>query len=260
LEKLDLLKSAADRVVLSSEGKVLYDFIKDVNDSRDRLEQAEVAIYSRVLFKNAGEQLVIMLQTISENEKVGREYQIINYFKKVMVEIHGLWNIRTVQKNLTRFIEGKGVSRFFENKFRCMEKWLTAIGLLSKVNSHTMLTAAGAGFLRKIREYRFDLMHHLNELTVISVHGDSTTSDVSRRNKDRLIKRRFIASCSKFAIDHNLIDLQAARSWTITSLIVRNRLFLEDDSFDEQLNRWQKLGVIRSITLGKTGKRDVISI
>jgi rRNA processing protein Krr1/Pno1 len=263
LERLEVLKCAAGRIVLASEGKVLYEFVRHLNVSRNLLHQTEVVFYFKLLFKYATKQLAVMLQTISENEGKERENQIVAYFKRAMTEIPGLWNPESIQRNLWNFEEGKGISRFFENKYRCMEKWLVSMGLLAKSERGRVLTSVGRSCLRKIEDYNLDLANHLNELArLVARRTDEPYSkpSFSLGYQEKVARRRFLHACRKFRIAPELVDLQAARSWTASTVLVKDGIVLEDDVFDDLLDRWQNQGLIRSITVGKNGKRDIISV
>lgn len=112
LEKLSIIENKEGMYILSSEGKVLYDFVEDLKNNNE-LNSYEITFYFRTLFTHLFDQLYPLLKTIDKYNGKGRDFIIIQYFENEDLK---LWKKRTAKINL-------------ENKFRCMEKWLQTLNI-----------------------------------------------------------------------------------------------------------------------------------
>lgn len=256
LKKFGIILVIEETIILSSEGKVFYQFINEKADSK-KFSLKEKLFYFRLLFTSATEQLVTLLETINENKDKTRKDIIIEYFNKKLVQ-NVWWRSKNIlQKNLAKFEESKSVPEFLEKKFKCMEMWLESLSLLERKNNFLKITNIGEIILAKAKEYNMILNDKIYELTSKLVIKPMDNFDYSKHKSMFLLLLK--ESYPKFISESNLSDLIAIRSYILVNLLLKN-LVLEEKKFNEVLQELWSDGVIRSVIANRKGKPAYIVI
>ena len=259
LEKLSILENKEGMYILSSEGKVLYNFIEDLQD-KNALSPCEIAFYFRMLFTHFFGQLYLLLKTIDDHKGKARDDIIIKYFENEDLK---LWKKETVNENLRMFREKGKVSGFFENKFRCMEKWLYDLKFIEKTKKSLKLTYEGKKCLVEIdkitaqkKEINDEIYGIASSLLNLKPDPFDFENPEHKKNLIGLFKEAYL----KFEAKLRLSDLKAIRCWICVILLTKYNIILEEKEFDFLLNALSREGVIRSVMVGRNGRPSFVTI
>jgi len=247
LQKIKLLENIGGVYILSSEGKSLCELI---DKNTNKLGLNEKFFYFKQLFTTETlDQLVTLLETIIENKHKPRKEIILAYFNTNFAQ--RVWNKITIQKNLRIFKEKRIISRFFENKFRCMEMWLLQLDILEKKRNHLQVTLIGSTALAKIKKYEKELNDKIYE--VISVLLTNQIKKFDYEQDKNIFIKLFKKAYFLFKVQSNISDIKAIQSFVCINLLTE-RLLLEEKEFNEVIQKLWKEEIIRSVMPGRDGK------
>lgn len=254
LQKLSIIEDIEGIFILSSEGKVLYQFIDEMRNVK-KLSFKEKLLYFRLLFTSATDQLVALLEIINKDKS--RNEIIIEYFKKKLVQ--ELWwkSKKTIQKNLTKFEKNKDISQFFENKFRCMEMWLKSLNLLEKKHNYLKITPTGEAILIDAQKYKKVSNNKIYELSSKLLNKPAVNFDYKKHKNTFLDLLN--EAYSRFVSESNRGDLRAMKSFISINLLIKN-IVIEEKKFNQVLQKLWSEGKIRSVMADRKGKPAYIVI
>ena len=253
LEKIDIIENRGGIYLLSSEGKALYELTNETH--RRDLSFNERAFYLRMILTSVlREQLITFLEVIREHTQEMRKEVIFHLFSTEMAR--NLWNASTIKRNLTRLHESGKIPTFFENKFRCMEMWLEDLGLVVREKNKLSLTEEGRIVLDEIGKID-NIKYEVYGLTGCILIGNVTPF---RYDKHRKVFLKMLREAyPRFKTELSASDIRALKTFTCINLL-KKKITLEEDEFDEVVKNLKLEGVVRSVMLGRDGKPAYISL
>ncbi len=256
MEGFEMIKSKKrESIVLDGNGKALYRLIEEFSiENSEKLANYEKIFYFRNIFYYYFEQFYKFLENIRISTNIERDKLILDYFGDVrslrIISKDALYKSYKMRENRTK------ISRYLENIYACMEGWCKRIGLLTnnggirvsrsfeKISSELEKVEGPERSLKKefmfgenIYRYAYELLQYPQKEKVNFSYND---------HKDLLIKYLLVAYAN-FMAGVGVSDLDAARVWICSKMLLNNRIILEETVFNNLLNKLVNEGIIRSV-------------
>lgn len=260
---LGILESRDGGIIISSEGKVLFELLK--NDNRnDELILTEKIFYLRALFINVFFQLYTLLKTIKKNEERSKYLIIIDYFSRIINSPFQLWRKETLRRGLDIFYTRQKIQRGLENKFECIRNWLRQLELLDRRN--LILSKYGLSLLNDIEQRGHNLSERIYEIANMYLDDNSKIGIFSRLNyyneehRDLFIKL-FRTAYSLFEIPQlKMSDIKAIRRYVCIKIISDYKITIEEKDFNQLINNLLKDNIVKTIMSGDDRKIAYVSM
>jgi hypothetical protein len=248
LEKIGLIESSGGLYTLSSDGKALCELTPE-SQIITPLSFEEQVIYLKALFTSSLKyQLIELLEVVRLYSNKSRKEMISNYFSTELAQ--SLWNKTTIEKNLKRLNESGKIPTFFENKFRCMEMWLEDTGLIKKEKNKILLKPSAEKFLDRIKEESI-IRNEIYGLIGTVLIGKGVSFNYSKHREEFLT--RFKEAYPLFKSGSDISDIRAIMTYVCVSLL-KNRIIVEEESFNKAVKSLWSEGIVKSVMLGRDGK------
>lgn len=257
LELLGIIERTQTIYVFTGIGRVFCEFLKDTDQSNEKLQPVEKNFYFERLFSPETAthfQLCLLLKTISLNSSAKREPLIIAYFRK-MKEFN-IWKAKVIDHNLRSYEKNQQISPFFDNRFRCQQKWIETLGLME--HGSLKLTEVGERVEQEVEKYteneiwtnptRFELLFAFdNDLMPVSTDTDeSELTDMFKEACERIGKERRARTDSvKYYMFYRLLNAHK---------------YFDDLAFLPLLNLMVEKNVIESVMRGRDGKIHSVTL
>jgi hypothetical protein len=149
LSKLGVIESEMENgrelFRLLPNGKILYQYSKEIESTEKSLSKHERLFYFRLLLTgNTLPQLAILLYTVENNEGLAKDELVFRYYKNYLKSHLRIWKRESLDKRLRDFETNNKMKRSERNRFDCMIQWLKSLRL---VNSNALMET-GKKFLQ----------------------------------------------------------------------------------------------------------------
>lgn len=270
LENLGLLKKINGEFCLSSEGEVLYELIRDIDDREEKSSLHEKVFYFKAFFgQTTFAQLSLLLKVMRENEGKAKDEVTAQYFKVILRSGIRLWRRDALKRRLDKYERTSVLKRPEKNRFDCMKMWLRALGLIKNLS----LTPTGERVLSEI-----DLKQ---KLTSNPLSCYKNTRNNIYRLACFLIKKQH--GCIRFNYNNGkhrkiflelfkeayfkferptlrLSNVKSIGTWISLNLLVPHSIVLEEREFNSLVDKLYRDGIIESIVPGDYGKTTYVKI
>lgn len=263
LEKWRIIRYQNSGYYLDDNGEVLYNIVKDIEDSKEELDLMEKIFYFITMFTGVTfAQLSLFLRTIDKEEGQKKNEIMVKYFKLFLRIQTKLWMRSSIEECLTKYRKSGHFPRSYENKFDTMKMWLEELGLIKGLS----ITRIGRKILNEI-DPNDELLSKINILQKRTVHNiyklarfflkNCITIEFNYASKDhwelfiKIFKEaymRFLRPTLGFS------NIRSIRRWVPLRLLVDYGIIFEETEFDSFLYKLRRRGIVKSLILGDDGK------
>ena len=270
LKNLGLLKKINGEFCLSSEGEVLYELIRDIDDREEKSSLHEKVFYFKAFFgQTTFAQLSLLLKVMRENEGKAKDEVTAQYFKVILRSGIRLWRRDALKRRLDKYERTSVLKRPEKNRFDCMKMWLRALGLIKNLS----LTPTGERVLSEI-----DLKQRLtsNPLScykntrnniyrlacfLIKEQQGCIRFNYSNGKHRKIFLELFKEAYFKFERPTlRLSNVKSIGTWISLNLLVPHSIVLEEREFNSLVDKLYRDGIIESIVPGDYGKTTYVKI
>ena len=256
LELLGVIKRAHDIFVFTGVGLVFGVFLKDVDLSDEKLSIIEKNFYFERLFnpENATHiQLCIFIKALAANP-ISKKSLVIDYFQKM--KPFNIWKASVVERNIDLLKRTGNVSSFLNNRVRCQQKWIEALGL-SEYGS-LMLNESGERMAHEIEKYPGMKLCKQPEIYKLLSSLDILLAPISLE-KDEVELTSLFVEASKTIGTERRARTDFVKSYMFYKLLNTHRYF-DDASFHGLLELLHGKKIIESVMRGRDGEIHSVTL
>lgn len=229
---------------LDLNGKIINSLDLKKRTNVRHLFQKEKIIYLNELFNSLKIQLGLMIKTISKYNGYNRDFIISKYFESALE--YDIWNKAIITKGINSYYNNNKHIRSFENRFRCMEKWLEDLELiLKKEDNNLRLTRKGS---------QLNYYGEINIVNALKIYGYTNINLIKIDEDFNIIKKLFIHYYNKLKEPTNIADITALYNLLTLELCIKYNKQLLLNHKDLLLNKLWKENMIASISNDVTGQ------
>jgi len=259
MKKLNILKKVADGYALSSEGRALYEFIKEENEIL--LNPYEKIFYFDSLFGEQphASQFYIFLEAVTVNPQ-NKSMMIKSYFELILNSPTRIWPRDKLKFGLDAYIRNNKFPRSFTNRFECMEGWLKELGILEGKGNDLRLSTTGEELHARRRD--LEILGDIFSFSSIFINKPpySLPQLTYERDKEMIFDLIKLAY-QKFEIPQlRAAALQTIKEWVCITALVDKNFVMEKKTFETFVHNLYDNGKVRSLILGRDGKLAYIVI
>lgn len=253
---------------LTGAGKAISEF-SSFEDST--LNKYQKALWFRNMFKYLKEQLFPFLESVDIFEP-NRKRIVVRYFEK-MGKDGNFWEIETIENNLSKYRKEDILPVYFDNKSKCMEKWLQSLDLIKRNNKKIRFTERGRNLYKKIKstdsdsdEWSKDFFYLFSFLLEGRFESFSPplakkedNVDLATEKKYEIVEKFLKKSFPLFKTSFNMADYKAVKLWILAKLLIDEKIIIPEKLFKSVIHKLWEKGISVSLDLkGGTDEGNII--
>lgn len=243
MKKLGLVEGVRDIQVLTGLGRSLA----KIASTTSELNLDEKIFHFMLLFTSITKtQLLTLLKIISDNDGSPKREIIIKFFKTPLA--NSIWS--TASKNVKELENKNHMSSFIINKFGCLSGWLNEVDLIDIVDDRIYVKTNP-----KVINYLGldDARKQIVEIAS-SVYSLQTRK-FNQQIDSSIFLDYFKNSYNFFSIrSGEFSNVRAIKNYCIIKLLTQEKIILDEECFDKQIEILASSKKIKSVMLGRDGK------